>query len=311
MDLKLIGTFVHVAWQGGFNRAAIALNVSQSTTSTRIARLEEELGKVLFNRRGSHIELTEEGQVFLAFAEKMLGLKSEALIALDKIKTQEGPERALRLGSNNMSAVVIVPSAVKRYQEIASTDNARINVLVEGTRALMPALMEGAAEIAFVNPDLAHSHCNVLWYFESQITLVAHPGHRYAGEKIQPADLIDEQFVTCPLGPVSQVIKRLEGTMGKNARTLVESNDSSLICSLVEFGVGLSFLPRACVSLQLAEGTLAEVTVEGFQRFRWETVLVRWRERQSSPEAELFLSMLREPSADGKDRPFLASAPRG
>jgi DNA-binding transcriptional LysR family regulator len=60
-----------------FNRAAQALNYAQSTISTQIRLLEEELGKPLFDRLSKTIVLTEAGQVLLRYAGKMPDIEKE------------------------------------------------------------------------------------------------------------------------------------------------------------------------------------------------------------------------------------------
>lgn len=298
MDFTQLHTFVQVAWNGGFNRAAIVLDVSQSTASTRVARLEEELGRPLFARKGRSTELTEDGKEFLAFAEKVVGLKFEALQVLQAGGRQKRHQRLLRIGANNTSAVAVVPSLVHRFHEHVNDGRVSIKLLVETSHGLMPALMEGAVEIAFVNAGFAHRHCRVLWFYESPITLVVHPEHRFAGETVHPKDLIDEPFVTYSLGPASGLTQRLAGEMGTDVRSLVESNDTALVVSLAKSGLGLCFLPEACVRGDLAAGTLTQVRVVGLDHFRWETVLVRWRDRPTSEEAGAFVQMLRGTGAD-------------
>ena len=50
MHIDQIRTFLEVAATGNFNRAAEALNVTQSTASARIKTLEDRLGRDLFIR---------------------------------------------------------------------------------------------------------------------------------------------------------------------------------------------------------------------------------------------------------------------
>jgi len=54
-----------VAEHLNFRHAASALGVSQSSVSTRIKRLEQDLGTLLFERRHRGVRLTEAGQYFL------------------------------------------------------------------------------------------------------------------------------------------------------------------------------------------------------------------------------------------------------
>jgi DNA-binding transcriptional LysR family regulator len=57
-DTGLLRTFVAVADCGGFTNAARLLNSTQSTVSAQIQRLEEEAGRVLFERTTRSVQLT-------------------------------------------------------------------------------------------------------------------------------------------------------------------------------------------------------------------------------------------------------------
>lgn len=71
MNLDHIQTFLEIAACGSFNRAAQSLNVTQSTVSARIKALEGNLGRPLFTRAHSGIELTEAGRQFRGYAANM------------------------------------------------------------------------------------------------------------------------------------------------------------------------------------------------------------------------------------------------
>ncbi len=71
-DLHLLRVFVAVAEAGGFSRAQIALNVSQSTISTQMNDLETRLGMRLCRRGRAGFALTEEGHEIYRMATELL-----------------------------------------------------------------------------------------------------------------------------------------------------------------------------------------------------------------------------------------------
>jgi DNA-binding transcriptional LysR family regulator len=78
MDLELVRTFIEVADAGSFVRAGLRLNVTQSTVSTRIAALEDELGRALFTRGKAGAFLTGAGIRFQPHARTLLRAWQEA-----------------------------------------------------------------------------------------------------------------------------------------------------------------------------------------------------------------------------------------
>ena len=71
-DLHLLRVFVAVAEAGGFSRAQIALNVSQSTISTQMIDLETRLGMRLCRRGRAGFALTEEGHEIYQFSKALI-----------------------------------------------------------------------------------------------------------------------------------------------------------------------------------------------------------------------------------------------
>ena len=72
MHLSVINTFIAIAESGQMNRAAAQLHVTQSTVTTRLNNLEDELGQILFHRRKSGTELTSAGFRFQRYAQLMV-----------------------------------------------------------------------------------------------------------------------------------------------------------------------------------------------------------------------------------------------
>ena len=71
-DPALLRAFVAVKEAGGFTRAAQRLNLTQSAISHQIRRLEEQVGRQLLYRTTRALTLTEDGEEFLQYAQKIL-----------------------------------------------------------------------------------------------------------------------------------------------------------------------------------------------------------------------------------------------
>lgn len=72
MDTSLLRCFLTVSDTKSFSAAAARLNVTQSTVSHQVARLEEHLGKQLFERNTRNCRLTEDGRDLVAHAARVL-----------------------------------------------------------------------------------------------------------------------------------------------------------------------------------------------------------------------------------------------
>ncbi len=79
---QLFISFVAVCETSSFTRAADRVSLSQSTVSQQVRRLEELIGKALFERSSHEVRLTEEGIKLLSYARRIITLNEEAHDAL-------------------------------------------------------------------------------------------------------------------------------------------------------------------------------------------------------------------------------------
>src|ERR1700686_3238790 len=78
LDFELLRALVTVADCGGFHRAAERLNLTQSTVSQQIKRLELETKRPLFRRTTGSVALTDVGEMLLADARRLLEFEEAA-----------------------------------------------------------------------------------------------------------------------------------------------------------------------------------------------------------------------------------------
>jgi DNA-binding transcriptional LysR family regulator len=77
--LKKLSTFIAVAENGSFTKAAHVLFMSQSAVSQQMAALERSVGAALFERGEGGLELTESGRYLLANAKPLIGQMQSVL----------------------------------------------------------------------------------------------------------------------------------------------------------------------------------------------------------------------------------------
>ena len=113
-DLDLLRTFVAVADNGGFSRAAERVGRTQSTISLQIKKLEDGLGRRVFERDpGRDLLLTPSGEILLTYARQILKMTDEARSRLME------PEIAgvVRLGTPEDFATAHLPDVLARFAQ--------------------------------------------------------------------------------------------------------------------------------------------------------------------------------------------------
>lgn len=77
MNTDRIAYFLAVVREGSFSAAAKNMYVSQTAISQQIASLEKEMGCALFHRLSTGAVLTDQGEQFLPYAERLMGIQLE------------------------------------------------------------------------------------------------------------------------------------------------------------------------------------------------------------------------------------------
>lgn len=111
LDSEALAAFVAVADSGSFTGAAQQLNKTQAAISIAVARLEDKLGKKLFDRLHRRVVLTSAGERLHHYAQKILRLEDEAITSLSDA-TQEG---RIRLGMPDDYIDVFGPALVNAF----------------------------------------------------------------------------------------------------------------------------------------------------------------------------------------------------
>jgi len=114
-DLDLLRTFVTIADSGGFTRAAERVGRTQSTVSLQIKKLEDGLGRRVFEREGGgrsgEPRLTPEGEILLNYARQVLRLCDEARLRI----MEPDVEGIVRLGTPEDFATTHLPDVLARF----------------------------------------------------------------------------------------------------------------------------------------------------------------------------------------------------
>lgn len=142
ISLKQIRAFVAVASEGSFTKAAQRLHVTQSTLTSSIKALEEEIGLQVLDRSTRSVVPTQQGSVFLPVAKRLLRDLEDALDDLQMAAERERGSVAVCAASSFIT-YVLTPALVQ-----LAADYPGIHVrLTEGTtRSVAQQVLSGEAD---------------------------------------------------------------------------------------------------------------------------------------------------------------------
>ncbi len=181
MDIILARTFLSVVETGSFIDAAGRLNCTQSTVSTRVKSLEDQLGRPLFERSKSGAALTAAGEQFQKHALALLRVWQQAqrevgLTEAHRDHLSVGAELGLWNGLL-LKWIAWLRTTIPdiAVSGMSATSGDLLRRLVEGTLDLAVLYRPGQA------PGLAMEHL-----FDEEFVLVttAPPGRRAAGDHV-------------------------------------------------------------------------------------------------------------------------------
>ena len=141
MEFELLRSFVAVAECGGFHRAAQRLNLTRSTVSQQIKRLELETKRPLFRRTTRTVALTDDGEMLLGDARRLLQLEEAARRRL----TSPPLSGTVRLGAVEEVAGGSLPPALGLFA--SSHPNVKLEVEIGVSSPLIEQLDAGRLDV--------------------------------------------------------------------------------------------------------------------------------------------------------------------
>lgn len=144
LDLDQLRTFVAITETGSFTRAAEEVFRTQSAVSMQMRRLEERIGKPLFEKDGRTNRLTTDGERLLLYARQMLRLNRETLAAFD----EESLEGHIRIGMPDDYADRFLPEIMTRFSR--SNPRVEMSIICEPTVNLITQVQQGTLDVALV-----------------------------------------------------------------------------------------------------------------------------------------------------------------
>ena len=290
MDLAQLETFLSIAEEKSFSRAAEKMSRTQPALSIAIKRLEEELGETLFDRSSKSGTLTEAGRILLSYAQKMINLRDEAVEAVSELR---GMFRGrLTIGANESTSLYLLPPLLLEYRK--RHPSIKIEVYRNISERIPSEVLERNLDFGFLSYDPLLPSLESLEIYNDELVLVVPPKHRLTKQKVVTVrDLGSEQFVAHNVKtPARTRIFELFAQHRTPLNICVELATLDTIKDFVLRQVGIAILPRLAVRDELANGKLIELPVKGM-RIEKMLRLVYRREQSLSHAAKSFLEIVR------------------
>ncbi|HEX3786304.1 MAG TPA: LysR substrate-binding domain-containing protein [Pseudonocardiaceae bacterium] len=177
MELRHLVSFLAVAEERHFGRAAARLHLAQPSLSQQIQRLERTVGVTLVERTSHQVRLTPAGEVLRELARNIVAQVEEATTAVREVAL--GRAGTLRVGYNFLAGQKILPTALARMNSMLP--NVEVTLVENRTGPQLDALSHGALDVALVygRPSAIEFRSRPL--VQVPLVAVVGRGHSWAG----------------------------------------------------------------------------------------------------------------------------------
>lgn len=290
MELNQLETFLAVAEERSFSRAATRMHRTQPAISQVIRKLEESVGETLFDRAARDGSLTAAGTLLRDYAQRLLALRREASSALGELKSLERGH--LQLAANEYTCMYLLPAIDAFRREFP-----HVNVTVHRTLASrMPEELNlRTFELGVISFKPDPAQFRTIAVYADSLAFIVSPNHPLASvERVSINDLGSELFVahnvTSPLRRrVIEAFQRYRTPLNMG----IELPTIEAIKRFVAMGNGVALVPHLAVARELETGDLVRVFVDELD-IRRVLRLVHRRQATLSYAGNAFLHTLKD-----------------
>ncbi|MFS8045102.1 LysR family transcriptional regulator [Rhizobium sp. BR 314] len=280
MHPRLLRTFLAVARNRSFTRAAEEVHLAQSSVSDQMQILEAELGAELFVRSRQGLDLTQAGNALVSYAEEILLLADEARVA---IAATGGSEKGtVTIGALETIASARLPKWLADFQATHSDIGFRLKIA--GTGELMRKLEAGELDVVFCFDGGGLDERFVKRAVAREaLVLVAPKGGAFDARQPDLAELATIDFLATEVGCVYRALfDRAFADAGlAPPRLAAEAGSIGAIARLVAAGAGVGLVPRLGVADAIDRGEINELRWPGPSQTV--PLVMIWRRRRVQP----------------------------
>ena len=260
VTITQLNTFLKIAERGSFSAAANSLGYAQSTVTTQIKQLEEELDCQLFDRLGKTTILTSQGKRLIAYAEKMLQLEREIHL---EVSDEDEPTGILKMGVSESLCYNCIPEVLIEYKKAVPGIELRLTFVTHDTFPDM--LQKGELDLVYtLNPEMEAERLALLYRKAEKLGFFASPDHPLVGRSIKENDL--EGYPLLLTGHSCNFRHMLLEDLSKcgvNPQILLETSSKEVLKQFASNGLGIAFIPDMTAKKEIKNKTLKKLDWKG------------------------------------------------
>jgi DNA-binding transcriptional LysR family regulator len=297
MELRQLETFVRLVELGTFTRAAEEMSLTQPAVTRQIAALEAELKTRLLDRLGRRVELTAAGKALFPYADRMVRLSQEAVVAVRDVAA--GVSGPLSVGASGTASAYILPDVVRQFTQ--SYPTVELSVHTGPSARVADMVMRNLVDVGVVMNFEGHEGIDSVTVAFYESVLVVPLGHKLIREdKGAPVEeFAQSDFIVMQRGTnLRSYVDQILAQSGEQPRIVMELDNVEAIKKMIEAGLGVSLLPKLAVEEEVASGRLAALPLAGIQNTKRPISAIYRQDKYLSAALKEFVEMLRNELKD-------------
>ena len=290
VTIRQLQIFSTAAAHLSFARTSEQLHLTQAAVSLQVKQLEGLVGLALFERRGRKVHLTEAGEHLARYARVVLDALRDADAAISALKGLRGGRIAVGAVS---TAKYFAPAMIARFRQ--RYPDVRVVLSVNNREVIVRELERNEIDLAIMGTPPQRFETVAVPFADHPLVVIAPPSHPRARERAIPLEaLAGERFLVREQGSGTRSsMERFFGERGFTPRIDSVMNSNETIKQAVMAGMGVAFISRNTIGLELATGHLCVLDVEGLPLMRrW--YVVQRAGRFVSPATAAFVQFVVE-----------------
>lgn len=239
VDLITLRAVVAVVDEGSFSAAAKRIGRTQSAVSLQIAKLEEQIDTRLFDRTSRSVAQTPAGEMFTAYARRILDLADEAYAAV----CSPVISKPLRIGFAEYLVPQHLYQLLSRFKRRYPNASVELKLGVGGS--LIKDMNKGELDVVVAGPEGEKGEKGEVLTEEPLV---------WVGPRGDLSDLDDEELELILMHPPCSYRKAAFDSLAKAElpwNLALSAHSIQATQSAVAAGLGVTVVPKSAVSKDL------------------------------------------------------------
>ncbi|MBL6985076.1 MAG: LysR family transcriptional regulator [Candidatus Thioglobus sp.] len=287
--LKQLYSFEAVVRLKSFTKASKELFVTQPAVYMQIQQLTQNIGADLINTKGKTVTPTYIGKQLYQTAIDVIHTLEQSKSEIEQTLDPEAGHLQIAVATTTNSFVSRILAKFKaKYPKMT------FHLEVTNRKMLLEKLNNNTADLVIMGEPPSDMGLTTQPFMENPLIAIAHPDHPLLGKNNSIKTLNKETLITREKGSGTRItIERITG-MQFNSDIQINSNEA--IIEAVQAGLGIGFVSKHTVKLELKNNIIKQLSAEKFPIMRhW--YVVNNSKNKLSPIAERFKNFIIENSS--------------